>query len=344
MTQPILAPIDGSESANAALDLAADIAAKTGAALTILHVGLREPGPVEARYAAAERAFEEAQEAGRRTSAHPEWPRHLQVLEHMGHMILDEAKARAEAKGAANVETTIDWGEAGERILHHAKHPPCGMIVIGSRGASAMEGALMGSVSHKVLHLAPCSCVTVHARAGQSGLGQVKRILVPYDGSDPSKKALALACDLAKTFGAGLKLLHVLGYEGPPERLRKAVDVERLDAETKRALEEAEAVAGAVTAGMVGLPPMIPDEAMRKIGEEILASAKRAAADRGVDEVDGVLLDGDPAQLVVATAKEDKADLLVMGMRGLGELEGLLLGSVSYKVNHRAPCTCITVR
>ena len=64
----------------------------------------------------------------------------------------------------------------------------------------------------------------------------------------------------------------------------------------------------------------------------------------GVDKVDGVLLDGDPASLVVTTAKEDQSDLIVMGMRGLGELEGLLLGSVSYKVNHRAPCTCITVR
>ena len=344
MTKPILVSIDGSENANAALDVAADIAAKTGASLTILHVGLREPKGLEARYAATERAFEEALEASGQQGKHPDWPRHLQVLEHMGELILAEATARAAARGAANAETVLDWGEAGERILHHAKHPPCGTIVIGSRGAGPVEGALMGSVSHKVLHLAPCSCITVHTHEGRSGLGQVERMLAPYDGSSSAKKALDLACDLAKQLGARLKLLHVLDRGSSPDRLRAAVDVNRLDAETRRALDQAEVTVGAITADVLTLPPMIPDDAARKIGDEILASAKRTAADKGVERIDGVLLDGDPAHLIVETAEQDQADLVVMGMRGLGELEGLLLGSVSYKVNHRAPCPCITVR
>ncbi len=343
MAREILVPIDGSNNAEAALEVAADIAAKTEAPLKLLHIGLREPGPMAARVEAEEQAFADALEAGRWRSDYPEWPRHLQLLEYLGQTLLAEAKARAEARGAAEVSTALDWGEAGERILDHAKHPPCAMIVMGSRGASALEGAFMGSVSHKVFHHAPCSCVTVHAREDRTGLGQLERLLVPYDGSGHAAKALELAADLAGKFGARLKLLHVLDRGTPPRVLRAAVDPERLDEETLRALDQAESE-GAVAPSLGGLWPMLPDQALQKIGTEVLAGAERDLAGKGLGEVETVLLFGDPARQILVTAEADGADLIVMGMRGLGELQGLLLGSVSYKVNHLAPCSCITVR
>ena len=343
MAREILVPIDGSNNAEAALDVAADIAAKTAAPLKILHIGLREPGPLAARAEAEEPAFAAALEAGRWRSDYPEWPRHLQLLEYLGQGLLAEAKARAEARGAAEVATALDWGEAGERILDHARHPPCDLIVMGSRGATALGGALMGSVSHKVFHQSPCSCVTVHAREGRSGLDQVARILVPYDGSSHAAKALELAGVLAAKFGARLKLLHVLDRGTPPRALRAAVDPDRLDEETLQALERAESE-GAVAPSLGGLWPMLPDEALQKIGAEVLAGAERSLAGKGLDEVETALLFGNPASLILSTAEAEDADLIVMGMRGLGELEGLLLGSVSYKVNHLAPCSCITVR
>ena len=47
---------------------------------------------------------------------------------------------------------------------------------------------------------------------------------------------------------------------------------------------------------------------------------------------------------VLEAARKHEADIIVMGTRGLGGLEGLIMGSTAHKVSHLAPCTCITVR
>ena len=57
-----------------------------------------------------------------------------------------------------------------------------------------------------------------------------------------------------------------------------------------------------------------------------------------------VLREGDPAAAIRDLAREEKPDIIVMGRRGLGDLAGLLLGSVSQKVLHLAECACLTVK
>ena len=47
---------------------------------------------------------------------------------------------------------------------------------------------------------------------------------------------------------------------------------------------------------------------------------------------------------IVDFARDQRADAIVMGSRGLGDVSGLLLGSVSHKVSHLAACTCIMVK
>jgi nucleotide-binding universal stress UspA family protein len=72
--------------------------------------------------------------------------------------------------------------------------------------------------------------------------------------------------------------------------------------------------------------------------------AEAAAKKAGVKKVDTVMLSGDPADAILNRAKKEKADLIVLGTRGFGELKGLLLGSVSHKVAARAHCACMTVK
>lgn len=106
----ILTPIDGSDQADVALDFAADIAAKYNAHLRLLHVGLRQKRGRTELFQRASRSFERAESEGEWTSDNKNWPRELQILDHMGHMILQEGAKRAKERGVRSVDVQIDWG------------------------------------------------------------------------------------------------------------------------------------------------------------------------------------------------------------------------------------------
>ena len=146
-------------------------------------------------------------------------------------------------------------------------------------------------------------------------------ILVPTDGSDHARKAVELAADLAQKYEAKLILMHVTAEswsERIPEELRSYAHGEHMD-ETQRGI-------------------------MDSVGRQILARAESAARDKGLENVRTLLEVGDVAARILAVAEDEGADLIVMGSRGLGDLAGLLQGSVSHKVTQYARCSCITVK
>jgi nucleotide-binding universal stress UspA family protein len=228
MIRTIVTPIDGSMHAQMAVDLSTDLAARYDAQMILLHVADGDGNVPEELYGAASRELEEAESSGRETGVHPHQSRHLRVLEYMGHTLLRNAKEQAEGKGVRHVETVIDFGDAGLRILHYAKQRSADLIVMGSRGFGKLKGLVLGSVSHKVFHLAPCSCVTMRRRDPQSALEGIKNILVPTDGSDQAGKAVDLASDIAGKYGAKLALVYVM-WRGPSlENLRASIDLDQL--------------------------------------------------------------------------------------------------------------------
>ena len=84
--------------------------------------------------------------------------------------------------------------------------------------------------------------------------------------------------------------------------------------------------------------------ALEGLAHDILAGAAKAAQAYEVSKIKTVQKVGDPADEVVRYAEAAGVDLIVMGTRGLGALEALLLGSVARKVGDAAPCSCVTVR
>jgi nucleotide-binding universal stress UspA family protein len=149
----------------------------------------------------------------------------------------------------------------------------------------------------------------------------VDTILVPTDGSDHANKAVAFAGDIAPKYGATLILLHVLSDPGSgrvPAELRELARLEHI-----RMTEHDIRQAGA---------------------NELLNSAEAQAREHGATKIQQTIEEGDPTRCILASAEAHGVDLIVMGSRGLSDLQGLLLGSVSHKVGHLAKYTCITVR
>jgi len=81
-----------------------------------------------------------------------------------------------------------------------------------------------------------------------------------------------------------------------------------------------------------------------EVGQHILDGAKGHAQQKGLDNVETRLESGDPADRILHCIDDENIDCVVMGSRGLSNVKGLFLGSVSHKVANHAACTCITVK
>ncbi len=150
MPKKFLVAVDGSEHGWKALDLAVDLANSSDAGLVITHVVHPEPVPDGlAQIAKAEGVpFEE--EAARFYESRA-----------FGDRIVIEAETRARKTGLKQVVTRVAEGHAANRIVELAENEGVDMIFLGSRGLGDVKSLLMGGVSHKVMNLAPCTCVAV---------------------------------------------------------------------------------------------------------------------------------------------------------------------------------------
>jgi nucleotide-binding universal stress UspA family protein len=135
------------------------------------------------------------------------------------------------------------------------------------------------------------------------------KIIVPVDGSAYSLKAVETACDLAKSQPSSTLILMSVGIELPE-------------------LEEGRYIA----------------EKMKVQAEAALAKGKEVAQKCGT--VSQVLLatGASPAEEIVKVAKDQKADLIVIGSRGLAGKTASFLGSTASKVVTYSPCSVLVVK
>lgn len=75
-------------------------------------------------------------------------------------LVVGPFKEKLDSSGLEYVERFME-GPAGTMIPNVAAHEKCEMIVMGSRGRSDLEGLVLGSVAHKVLHLATCPVLII---------------------------------------------------------------------------------------------------------------------------------------------------------------------------------------
>jgi nucleotide-binding universal stress UspA family protein len=138
-----------------------------------------------------------------------------------------------------------------------------------------------------------------------------KNILVPTDLSEGAEQALDYACELARTLGAQIHLLNVIGIPalGVPE------------------------LGVALTASMI-------DDLV--VGNQ--DALDRLASTRATQMGQVMVRTGDARDVINQTAKELGVDLIVMGTHGRRGISRALLGSVAENVVRTAPCAVLTVR
>jgi nucleotide-binding universal stress UspA family protein len=130
------------------------------------------------------------------------------------------------------------------------------------------------------------------------------RILVPVDGSEGSERGLAVAAMLAGRVGA--EVIVVVAFNPPVTvRRRGTIATEQAHSEMERDARE------------------LAEEATELLVERQLQAR-------------GLAVEGDPVEAILESAGREGADLIVMGRRGLGRLQGLLVGSVSERVARHA--------
>jgi nucleotide-binding universal stress UspA family protein len=135
-----------------------------------------------------------------------------------------------------------------------------------------------------------------------------ERIVVAVDGSPRSEKTIPVAVDLARRYASSVTIVHAREYER-----YEGSDVD--------------------------LGPPIP-------AEELVQRVVATFRDAGL-EAEGVIRrvsSGRTADQIVDVADDAKADLIIMGTRGMTELRSLLLGGVATKVVHQASCPVLLVR
>lgn len=172
----------------------------------------------------------------------------------------------------------------------------------------------------------------------------IKKVLIATDGSDHATKAVELGSDLAARYDAEVVLVHVLLRHELPDDMKRMAAVEHLTRQVPLPSAAVPAVDIANIFNVRGDIPNVSDETLGAVGERVLEHAEEIARDRGVDTVVKRVEDGKPVDRILAVAKEENVDLIVSGARGLSDLEALLVGSVSHKLAHLAPVTCLTVR
>ncbi|HEX5610443.1 MAG TPA: universal stress protein [Solirubrobacterales bacterium] len=142
------------------------------------------------------------------------------------------------------------------------------------------------------------------------------RIVVGTDGSDSAGQAVAQAVELAKLNGAQLSIVSAYA----------PVSARRLQGERDEAPADVQYEIG-------------PREDVNLVLDAAAAEARQAGV-----EVQTHPVEGDPADGIIDVAEQIKADLIVVGNKGMSGARRYFLGSVPNNVSHHAPCSVIIVR
>jgi len=146
----------------------------------------------------------------------------------------------------------------------------------------------------------------------------IKKILVAVDGSEHSKKAVDYAASIAAAMHAKLSVLYVFKALELPKGMENYAKIEHINGGD--------------------------DAVLMKVSNDIVDEAKERATKMGATDIEGEVIDGPVARTIVSQAKRRNVDMIVIGSRGLGNIEATLRGGVSMRVGLLSKCPVLVVR
>jgi nucleotide-binding universal stress UspA family protein len=224
------------------------------------------------------------------------------------------------------VETKLILGYPAEVIMEYASTNQPDLIIIGARGMRSTFGILLGGVAQQIVEYACCPILVV--RPAPHG---IRKLLLLSDGSSYSQVAINTLINLPFIKNTQITIVHVL----PPEPIF-------IPTFSTNAWLVNEAIVPLDTPEMQEARKIQFAEEKRQ-GEKILAEAMLIFTNAGL-KPNSVLLRGDAASEILKFTKENEIDLIVAGSRGLSQIQGWLLGSVSRKIVHYADCSVLIVK
>lgn len=228
--------------------------------------------------------------------------------------LVDNAVVRLQAAGVrARGEVYGQFDTIARELLGAARIHRCGLVAMGTRGRGRVTGSLLGSVAHRVVHLAELP-VLVTPAASSPAPRPIGHILLAIDGSECSRRALDTAAEAARRTSGQVMVVHICEPDAAPREryLPSAVAMEHDAPDTAR---------------------LLVDEAVRVLEERGVAAG---AAVRTTT--------GNVADDILDSAMAHGSELIVVGSRGRGALPALMLGSVTYRLLHTATCPVLVAR
>jgi nucleotide-binding universal stress UspA family protein len=213
--------------------------------------------------------------------------------------------------------TEIRKGDPAEEIIQAAEELQPDLIVLGSHGFEGMKNFLLGSISDQVLRYAGCSVLIARSSPKMStpaDSGDLPwRILMAYDDSEPAKKAISLCASLPLDENAEVQVIGVM----PMIHMFRQDIRQQLNTvwqQQKHAMKEA--LKEAVGALQWSTP-------------HVSSTLKQGS---------------DVSQEILDIAQEEAMDLVVLGDKGQSAIKRFLLGSITSRIAHHAPCSVLVVR
>ena len=205
--------------------------------------------------------------------------------------------------------------DARHAILTEIERSDSDLLVIGSHGRGGLEHFLLGSTAETLVRKAPCPVLVVPPFAHPPRDGRFRHILCGIDFSAASLRAFRYALHLASAGDSDVTLLHSI--ETPPE-LRERQIVAAFDVEAVRAAATAAARHRLETLSPGHDGPVVPIRAEVRVGC--------------------------PHRQIVEVARQQHADLIVLGTHGRSVVDQWVFGSNTHAILRSAPCPVLTVR